>query len=231
MKPADPHKHILGNRLKKAVSILFAALFVIPVSGCILQNPLGLKNYEITVLNDTDGSKNREGYEEIFYWEQPYTVKITVEPNDVDVYWSCDGAANPKFDYDRATESLVRRREVDLKFNGKGTGWIKVSCHNSNSSYQWMFNVLITVMKVTVLEKDTNAVLPRAKVGFTNRESRDYVDGKNGSIELDWYGMDFSGDMIIQAEDHESVTIPLSKYEDEKLKELDLGTIYLSPKL
>ena len=133
MKPADPHKHILGNRLKKAVSILFAALFVIPVSGCILQNPLGLKDYEITVLNDTDGSKNREGYEEIFYWEQPYTVKITVEPNDVDVYWSCDGAANPKFDYDRATESLVRRREVDLKFNGKGTGWVRVSCHNSNS--------------------------------------------------------------------------------------------------
>ena len=37
-------------------------------------------------------------------------------------------------------------------------------------------------------------------------------------------------DMIIQAEDHERVTIPLSKYEDEKLKELDLGTIYLSPK-
>lgn len=171
MKPADPHKHILGNRLKKAVSILFAALFVIPVSGCILQNPLGLKDYEITVLNDTDGSKNREGYEEIFYWEQPYTVKITVEPNDVDVYWPCDGAANPKFDYDRATESLVRRREVDLKFNGKGTGWVRVSCHNSNSSYQWMFNVLVTVMKVTFWRRAQTQCcrVPRSALPTENR--------------------------------------------------------------
>ena len=205
---------------------LLAAFFSVAFTGCFLQNPLGLKDYEITVYNDVDGSKNKNGFEEVFYWEQPYTVKIKVEPNDVDVYWLCKGPANAKFLYDRATESLNRKREVDMAFNGTGECIVDISCYNSNSTYLWKFIVYNTQITVTVLDADTQEVIPKASIGFTNRESSDYVES-DGSLTVDWYGMDYSGDMIVKAPGYETVTVSLSEYEELKLKETTLDTICL----
>ena len=219
------------KKIFRIVSLILCLCFVVTLSmlsfsGCFLQNPLGLKDYEITVYNDTDGSKNKETYEEVFYWEQPYTVKISVEPNDVDVAWGCSGPANPKYIYDRGNESLVRKREVDLKFNGTGVCLVNISCQNSNSRYQWEFYVYATYITLTVLDADTHEVIPRAKVGFKNLESSDYVKS-DGSLTVKWLGMDYSGDMIIKAEGYETVTIPLAEYEEKKLKETTFDTIYL----